>query len=417
MYPGVRLFIGAIFGVTGLAFLATTGSLIWEFRQLDWFGLASFYSHLFVFFPTLGLVALAGFFLPACVFVDLYWRHVPYGRIRFIFGFLVVVAAAIGLAMHMRQGAERSIYEIAPATLAADKGVDCGAGGHCKRLPVLKAVENVRSVSQKRMGLSDLARNCETDPLKEDPAERLKTRRFCFATTPYSENASRITDAECCVAQKGMLDAINRMYVTPGQRSTTGLLQDYLLGFNVFFLLMVLTIGIMLAARRKQLERYYPNYLHGIERGMLVGAAAMIIYPVMVQAFLQSASLIIGSETPGGFRSFANLITWGFGAFGLLLLFFFYRRRDKEMQSLARIGGIVGSGIAIVKYEQIIDVFVRVFGSGAGWINLVLLIAVALGGIILLFLKTTREIEGMVPVDEETLTELALGVIDGQMPR
>lgn len=417
MYPGVRWFIGVIFGATGLAFLVTTGAMLWEFRQLDWLGIASFYSHLFVFFPTLGIVALAAFFLPACVFVDLYWRHIPYGRIRFIVGFLVVVAVSVALAMHMRKGAERSIYEIAPATLAADKGVDCSTGGQCKRLPVLKAVDNVRLVSQNRMGLSDLARNCEADPLKEDPAERLRIRRFCFATTPYSDKASRITDAECCVAQKGMLDAINTMYATPSQRSATGLLQDYLLAFNVFFLLMVLTIGVMLAVRRRRLERHYKHYLPAIERGMLVGAAAMVIYPVMVQAFLQSASLIVGSETPGGFRSFANVITWGFGAFGLLLLFFFYSRRDKEMQSLARIGGIVGSGIAIIKYDQIIDVFVRVFGSGAGWFNLMALIVLAVVGIIVLFVKTSRDIDLAGPLDEETLTELALGAIEGQMPR
>lgn len=414
MHVGVRAFVGAIFFSLALAFVAQTGALIWEFQQLDWLGLASFYSHLFVFFPTFGLVALVAFYQPACVFLDMYWRHVPYGRLRFIVGFIVVAGAAMWIASALRQGGERSIHEIAPAVLLADKGAGCDGKGDCQRLPVLKAVENVRMVSQKRIGLSDLARNCAVDPLT-DQTERQKLQRFCFATTPFSANATRISDVQCCRAQQDMLKAVNAMYANPAQRSTTGIVHGYLLAFNVFFLLIMLVISLMLAFWRKLLELKYANHIPGIERGVLVGAAALVIYPVMTQAFLQSANLIYGEETPGGFRSIAPLVTFGFGAFALLLVFYFYRRRDKEMQSLARIGGIVGSAIAIVKYEQLVDVFVYVFGSGAGWINLAILILLAFVALVLLFVRTAREIAGTVPVDEEMLTELALEAIDREM--
>lgn len=417
MYRGVRYFIGAIFLITGLSFLAVTAVLAWEFNELDWPGLAAFYSHLFVFFPTFGIVALAAFYLPACVFLDMYWRHVPFGRLRFIIGFVVVVAVSASVSALLRQSSERSIFEIAPAVLAADRGVACDKDMHCQRLPILKAVDNVRMVSQKRIGLSDLARNCEGDPLTEDPADRLKRQRFCFASTLYSDKAKRISDLECCKVQVSMLAEVNGHYAKPQQRSLTGIVHGYLLPLNVFFLVIMLVISLMLAFRRKELELHYPQYLGGIERGVLIGAAALVIYPIMVQAFLQSANLVYGSETPGGFRSIAPLITLGFGGFALTLLFYFHRRRNQEMQNLARIGGIVGSAVAIIKYEQIIDVFVRIFGSGAGLINLAVLVLLAFAGLIVLFVKTNREIEGLLPVDEELLTGFAIDVIDGQMPK
>lgn len=415
MYLGVRIFIAAIFVVIGGSFVATTGVLAWEFWHLDWLGIAAFYSHLFVFFPTLGLVVLVAFFLPACVFLDMYWRYIPFGRARFILGLIVIAGLSFAIALIMRQSTERSIFEITPRTLTADKGAGCRPDGHCDRLPVLAAVSNVRKVSQQRMGLSDLSRNCEADPLREDPTERLRVRRFCFASTPYSDKASRITDGECCVAQKSMLTAINALHEQPAQRSLTGIVAAELLPFKVFFLLMMLVISSMLAFRRKQLEMHYAPYLPGIERGVLIGAGALVILPIMAQAFLQSANLILGSETPGGFRSMAPLISFGFGAFALLLLFFFYRRRDKELQSIARIGGVVGSAVAIIKYEQIIDVFVRVFGSGAGWTNLVILVALAIAAIAALFIQTTREMT--VPLDPETMTDYTLNIIDRNMPR
>jgi uncharacterized membrane protein YqjE len=44
MSLGIRLFIGFIFTLIGLSFLATTGTLVWEFWDNQrWLTLASFY--------------------------------------------------------------------------------------------------------------------------------------------------------------------------------------------------------------------------------------------------------------------------------------------------------------------------------------------------------------------------------------
>jgi uncharacterized membrane protein (DUF485 family) len=183
------------------------------------------------------------------------------------------------------------------------------------------------------------------------------------------------------------------MHDDPAQRSLTGVVHNLTLPFKIFFMLMLFTISIMLAFRRKALEQHYAPYLDGIERGVLIGAAAMVIFPVMTHAFLQAAALLYGAGPLGGFRATAPLFSLAFGAWALLLLFYFYGRRDKEIQGLARIGGVIGGAVAIVKYEQIIDFLVRLIGSGAGYVSLAVLGLVALCGILVLLRQTTREME------------------------
>ena len=399
MSVGVHAFIFIIFSVLGASFLATTAVLAWEFWSHDWLTIASFYSHLFIFFPTFGIVSLIAFYMPACVFLDIYLHHVPWGQHRFIAGFLISVALSIVIANALSASEERSIFEVSPQALHADAGepASCTASAHCERLPVMTAVENVRRVSQSRIGLSDLARNCRPDALKDAAAG---PRRYCFVSTRLPADISqltqseRVSDADCCAAQARFTRAVKQMHDAPGGQSLTSSVHATVLPLKVFFALILLIISIMLVLRRKSMVRFYPGYMRGIERGVLVGAAAMVIYPIMSHAFLQSAALLyFGSGPQGGFRSTAPLISLAFGLWGLLLLFFFYSRRDKEMQSIARMGGVVGSAVAVVKYDQIIDFCVRIFGSGAGWISLAVLSSVAVAAVFALLLTTARELE------------------------
>lgn len=86
---GARVFVAIIYFLLGLSFVATTAVLYYEFRDAASFSMAVIYSHVFVFFPIFGIVALFAFYLPSSIFVDLYWNHIPYGRYRFAFGFVV----------------------------------------------------------------------------------------------------------------------------------------------------------------------------------------------------------------------------------------------------------------------------------------------------------------------------------------
>lgn len=406
MSYGVRTFIGCVFTAVGLSFLATTAVLIWEFWHADWLTLASFYSHLFLFFPTFGIVALLAFYTPACVFTDMYLRYIPYGVHRFSIGLIVVIGVSILGANAMTGANERSIFEIEPNLLRSDRGDPdgCSANGTCARLPVMEAVQNVRRVSQGRIGLSDLARNCKPDTLKDPVTAFSPAKRYCFVSTPLPHDISMLTDAQrvsdavCCAAQQAFTAAVGDLHAQPGGRSLTAKVHTSLLPFKIFFALVLFIISIMLAVRRVRMEKYYSQYMTGIERGVLIGAVAMVVYPVMSHAFLQSAALLyFGGGPTGGYRAVAPFFSFMLGAWGLLLLFFFYGRQNERMQNLARMGGMIGSAVAVVKYEQIIDVFVRGFGSGADVLNIVMLCVAAFAAVLLIITWTTKEHDRALP--------------------
>jgi hypothetical protein len=331
----------------------------------------------------------------------MYMRHVPYGVWRYGLGLSVIVGISLWGAQQLTSGKERSIFEVRPDILLADREVPggCGARGMCERLPILDAVENMRRVSQTRIGLSDLVRNCRPDALKEDVPNAKPARRYCFASTPLPADFSqlrpeqRTTDAECCRAQEQFTQAVKELHDRDG-RSLTARVHTSLLPFKLFFAQVLFIISIMLAVRRKSMERHYARYLPGIERGVLVGAVAMVVFPIMSHAFLQSAALLYhGSGPSGGYRSIAPGFSFMLGAWGLLLLFFFYGRQNEKVQNLARIGGMIGSAVAVVKYDQIIDLSVRGFGSGAGLENIILLGAAAFSALVLFAMWTNREFD------------------------
>jgi hypothetical protein len=405
---GVRVFITLLFSVIAVSFLATTTALVLEFSDLGWLSLAAFYSHLFLFFPTFGIVTLLAFYTPACVFTHMYWTRLKFGKLRFLLGFIVVASLSFGISQLFLASPERSIWEVRPELLAADRGEPsgCADSGTCVRMPVLTAVENVRKVSQSRTGLAELSRNCSKDPLiLSSPPNQPEQKRFCFASTPLRAPFVLSTDEECCQAQRAFVAAVNNMAGAPTDRSMAGLMHMALLPLKVFFLLMMLAISILLAVRRSAVEKYYGHQLRGIERGVLIGAAAMIIYPIMSHAFLHSAALLYGTESAGGYRAMAPMVSFAFGLWGLLLLFFFYRRRDKELQALARMGGIAGGAVAVAKYDQIIDWFVRIFGSGASYATIGALGLAVIGALVLLYFRTSRDMDETAEDDDDLLEE------------
>ena len=69
---GARIFVAVVFIALGAAFLASTALLILEFQELDWLTLVVAHSHLFLFFPVFGLLALIAFYLPSVVLTHLY---------------------------------------------------------------------------------------------------------------------------------------------------------------------------------------------------------------------------------------------------------------------------------------------------------------------------------------------------------
>ena len=383
MHSGAYAFVAIIYVVIGLSFVATTGVLANEFWDAGWVDFLAMDSHLFVFFPTFGIVALVAFYLPSVAFVDYYWRHVPLGKVRFIVGALVLVAVSHSLTQVIVNSGNRSIWEISPQALQSDVGSPPGCLSDsdidCDRLPLLTAVHNLREVSQRRVGLQEFVRNCRGDNLIERSATE-GPRRFCVASTQLSQRPKLLDDDTCCNAQASLVTTVNRLHATPGNKSLTSQIHAWLLPLKVFFLLVLFSISILFTIRFSGVEQQYRDRMTHIEIGLMIGTVATLFFPLMSQAFLQSLAVLMGDAGEGTFSALVPAMSVIFGLWTFLIIVFFFRRNGDNIEILTKVGSAAAGGIALVKYDVIVAFMVRVIGSGANW---VVLLAVALTAIVL----------------------------------
>jgi hypothetical protein len=406
-----KIFVFAVFSLLAISFWAMTGVLYWEFaddwRQPAfegslWFDLMTHHSHMFVFFPLFGTIALIAFFLPACVFVDMYFHRarrekndIPFARFRFIFGFVVISILSAAIAWAFNAGDEAGIWQLR-AELVRERptaGTACavpGPNGTCRRVTFPGALENVRKVSQHRERLGDLKRDCQPDPLIEAD-DTSRPRRFCFVTAKYSPDPRALAphlldDTACCRAMQRFETEVRTLYqADPGNRSLLDRLQPVTLGLKVFFLLVVLAISILLAARRARILSDYPAFAHRIDRGVIIGTVAMLFLPFMNHAYLLSSELLYGPNQPMvdaagvSFYRVPYLLSGAFGVWAFIVMLYFVRREDKEAERTSKIIGTILSGVFVMSYDQIVDYAVRFMGPGAGNQAMMALVVLAAG--------------------------------------
>jgi hypothetical protein len=354
-----RWFVLLIFAVLVASFWFSTWLIIDEFSSTDWMTVVLAHSHLHVFFPLFGVLVLAALYLPATIFTHFYWNHVRFGPLRFAVGFLACAAGAVYFSQSLIESPVRGVWEVAPRVLAQERGdpAGCGAGQTaCRRAPMLGALLSLRDVAQSRSGLSKFARVCKPDPLVELPEDDDKLR-FCAATL------GKATREECCRAQDRFRADLARLRNTPGAQSQAALWDPILLPLKSFFIIVVVVIGVLLAIWRNKLDEHYAEHVPAIERGMLVCGFAMLLWPLMDYGYQQVSNALMG-RWDGGLQMRLSLVTvpWG-----LLLLFHFLRRLGERVETLGQVAGIVASGVAILRYENIVDWSARLFGIGAEW--------------------------------------------------
>jgi len=311
------------------------------------------------------------FYLPAVAFVDHYWRRVPLGKLRFIAGALVLIAASHFASEIILQSQARSIWEIRPDILREDPGSPPNCldipGRACDRLPLLEAVRSLREVSKQRVGLAEFVRNCERDRLIERAATE-GPRRYCVANTPHSVAPRLLDDDACCAAQGRLVDAVAKLHAQPNSASMTGQVHAWLLPLKVFFLLVLLSISLLLTLRFEAIHRAYASRMVAIEVGLIIGTVSALFFPLMSQAFLQSLSVIAGDAGKGNFSAMVPMMSVAFGLWTFLIIIFFFRRNGDNIEVLTKIGSAAAGGIALIKYDVIVAYLVRIIGSGADWL-------------------------------------------------
>jgi len=243
--------------------------------------------------------------------------------------------------------------------------------------------------------MSNFARNCTPDPLFDSHPERDR-KIFCFVTL------SKVDADTCCQAQVAFGKALNKMHEPDEARSRTGTAHRYLLPLKVFFLLIVLAIAILLVVRHRLLEEHYGPYMNKLQRGVLIGAAAMLVWPLMNLAFLQSSALLYGTAQPSIYRDASPVILAIYVLWALLLIFFFFKSfdGDKDMENMGRIAGLIGSAVFALNYQTIVDYAVRFAGSGATAWTLGSVFAVVVIALIAVVLQPRRSAAGKVRFDK-----------------
>jgi len=377
MAPGIRATVFIIFAILGASFLSVLGALVHEYPE-NWPTIATIYSQLFLFFPTFGILALCAFYFPACVFLDMYWSHITAGRARILLGAAALVVGSFFLAQMLLQGVP-AVWQVKPEILKTDRGEPpgCAENQSCARLPVLEAMSLVRQVSKTRTGLGPFDRDCFWDKGEGEQQylptpDSFKEQRYCFATGEMANGAT------CCQAQQRMRDHMQAMYAPPEDRALTGKVHEWVLPFIVFFLLVLFVIGIMLVVRRRSLDEFYGKSLNRLERGVLVGAFAMLFWPLSNHAYIQSSGVVFGGASRSLFVMLGPGFSLLFGLWALMLLFFFLRRYKQDVEMVGKVGGVIVSGIAFLRYEELVGYFERLAGSGADSLSLGFLGAILL---------------------------------------
>jgi hypothetical protein len=374
---GARIFVALAFCVLGASFVASTAILISEFRDAEWRSMLVVHSHLFFFFPVFGLLALAAFYRPAVVFTHLYWTNLRHGKLRYSLGLLAVAGLTIAVTQWL-DAKPRGLYEVAANVLLADRGEPSGCAGQrsaCRRAPLLDTLVSVTEAAQRRVGLSKFARNCQPDALLEIP-EEMQKERYCFPAK------GKLTGTQCCEAQTRFADTVARMQADLAQRSLTGALDGILfLPLKIFCVLVVVAIAICLAIWRDAMDVHYLELVPAVERGVIIGALAMLFWPLMDYGYQQTSNAIYGRWGAGPqFRLSLIIVPWA-----LLLLFYFLRRLRKNLEIVGQLAGVVASAIAILRYEEINDWSVRLFGAGADNATIGILLGIAALGFVQLW--------------------------------
>lgn len=359
---GPHVFVAVIYLILAASFVASTAILMQEFQFHDWLSLALVHSHLFVFFPTFGIVVLAAFYLPSVIFTHMYWseKAVKYGRLRFALGFVGVVGISLYVAHAIGSSNVRGVWEVGPAALASDRSetVPCtAADGHrgtCRRIPIMQTVEKIREHGRHRIGLVEFTRNCRPDPLLELPAT-WKERRYCFPSGTFLDTP------QCCAVQAAFAARVRQLATDPATRSRSAELDAYFLPIKVFFIVVMVVIAMLLAIWRDHIDKLYPERVRAIERGIIIGGVAMLLWPLMDYAYLQTSMVMFGRMQGAiQLRWSLVIVPWA-----ILLPFYFLRRLDRRREQIGQMASVIASAVALMRYQQINDWAVRAVGAGA----------------------------------------------------
>lgn len=372
-HPASRIAVTVVFALLYLAFLTETGTLMLEYGPSGLsLRLAALESQNFIFFPLAGLLALVGFWKPAVLLVDAMWQgKLMAGRIVLGVSLVFCTIAAWSISGVFESSEARSFFEISPKALRADKGVPA-TETTLPRAPVTDVLSRMKILSGVDKGLGEYHTQCDPEWLRYSSAATEEL--LCF---PAGE---RLQVRDCCTVKAEFRTHLNTM--AKQSPSYTGAVHRFVMPVKIFFLLLLLFIGVLLVQYRKGLERLHGATPPGMSFGLALGGSVMVIWPLLNVAYLQTMSLLTGSGSASAYTVIAPLVALGFGIWTLLLVFYHLRSYPSQIEYAAKVGGFIVAAIGVFRYDEITNYLARTLGVGGGPVPFVVF-AVAVGALIL----------------------------------
>lgn len=361
-----KLVVSVVFAGMYAAFLVETGTLLVEFgpHRLAT-RLATLDAHNFIFFPVAGLLVLAAFWKPAVLLADAMARgKLRFGRPVLAALLLISVFCAGAVATSFDDTGARSLFEIKPEVLAADEGDDM-------RAPIAPTLTKLHILASFDDGLQPYTARCDAEWLQfSSTADEVK---FCL---PAGRDMSV---EDCCASKRAFRQTLSTFYdQAPSSLSTVHRL---VLPVKVFFLILLLLVGVLLVRYRKGLRETYGGTVDDITLGLAIGGGVMLVWPLMNASYLETTALLTGDGSSSAYTVFAPLTTLGFGVWAMLLLFFHLRSYPSQVEYAAKIGGFVVAAIGVFRYEDIIGYLTKTLGIGGGVVAIVVF-AVAIAALV-----------------------------------
>jgi hypothetical protein len=387
---GAQAFTTLIFVLIGAAFITSTYLLLQEFGRQDWLSLLLAHSHLFLFFPTFGLLALFAFHLPASVFVHLYWHYIPspqkrfWGRLRFLHGFFWALVISFGVSYYVlgEFAQPRHLWEIAPSAHDQKRVTqvpDCrdASGAPCRRLPPLEALGDLRAKSSMSIPYARFARTClppQESGLVEKPADADKVR-WCFP-------AGQMMVAEaCCKVQAAFRDDVNTTFAREANRSNLARAEVLLQMVKVFFVVVTLVIAMLLLFWRERIQALYADLITRIDWHVMVGGFAMLLWPIMDYAYQEVENVLMGRLT----ESMQLRLSLVIAPWLAILFYYFLKQWGGRAETVGQIAGVATALLAFLARDELRDFATKQTGIGMPvWMIPLLSGALLLGAMALL---------------------------------
>ena len=346
-----KLIVAVIFLAFGISFVAFPALLIYEFRPLLAFDLIAIDARHMLFFPIVGMLVLASYFIPFSALIDMYWNYTPYGRMRLLMGAAIVVMFAVFISETLSGSRVRSLWGLSPMVL--EQPIQC-IPPTCNgpATTIAQTLRRLREVAISRANLSAFAVRCTADPLQDVSPDN--TRKYCFA-------AGRVVSGpECCAAQLRFSQTVYNHWESPSRRSVIGTVYESSIRLMMIMFVMIVTmVGLFLVSWRKKLEFIFPTYSRIIRRHAVVGSGAMMLFVLMDFGSDRSYSLLFGEFEGGSFRLSLVLVPW-FALVVIYLLGTFSLMLRLQFLTLA----IILADIAIANWSALIGVTEKLFGAG-----------------------------------------------------